>query len=70
MASSSTQLPDARLVVTGHTPDGTSIFTFDDIRTGEVCRIAVVMVGTEKIVPLRAGKSWRRRCLGRSQSRG
>jgi hypothetical protein len=55
MASSSTQLPDARLVVTGHTPDGTSIFTFDDIRTGEVCRIAVVMVGTEKIV-LEGGK--------------
>ncbi|KAJ7792145.1 hypothetical protein B0H14DRAFT_3890176 [Mycena olivaceomarginata] len=33
MASSSTQLPDARLVVTGHTPDGTSVFTFDDTRT-------------------------------------
>ncbi|KAF7337830.1 Cupin-2 domain-containing protein [Mycena venus] len=33
MASAdSTQLPDARLVVTGHTPDGTSVFTFDDIR--------------------------------------
>ncbi|KAJ7812616.1 hypothetical protein B0H14DRAFT_3752116 [Mycena olivaceomarginata] len=32
MASTSTQLPDARLVVTGHTPDGTSVFTFDDIR--------------------------------------
>jgi hypothetical protein len=55
MASSSTQLPDARLVMTGHTPDGTSVFTFDDIRTGEVCRIAVVMVGTEKIV-LEGGK--------------
>ncbi|KAJ7268164.1 hypothetical protein B0H12DRAFT_1010178 [Mycena haematopus] len=27
-----TQLPNARLVVTGHTPDGTSIFTFDDTR--------------------------------------
>jgi quercetin dioxygenase-like cupin family protein len=33
MASSSTQLPDARLVVTGHTPDGTSVFTFDNTRT-------------------------------------
>ncbi|KAJ6526217.1 hypothetical protein DFH09DRAFT_1187774 [Mycena vulgaris] len=33
MASTSTnQLPDARLVVTGHAPDGTSIFTFDDTR--------------------------------------
>ncbi|KAJ7706741.1 hypothetical protein B0H17DRAFT_1034374 [Mycena rosella] len=32
MKSTSTQLPDARLVVTGHAPDGTSIFTFDDIR--------------------------------------
>ncbi|KAJ7772836.1 hypothetical protein DFH07DRAFT_145690 [Mycena maculata] len=32
MSSTSTQLPDARLVVTGHSPDGTSIFTFDDIR--------------------------------------
>ncbi|KAJ7080084.1 hypothetical protein C8R43DRAFT_1143159 [Mycena crocata] len=30
MASTSTQLPDARVVVTGHAPDGTSIFTFDD----------------------------------------
>ncbi|KAJ7766371.1 hypothetical protein DFH07DRAFT_769912 [Mycena maculata] len=27
-----TQLPDARLVVTGHSPDGTSIFTFDATR--------------------------------------
>ncbi|KAJ6563648.1 hypothetical protein DFH09DRAFT_1476308 [Mycena vulgaris] len=33
MASPSTQLSDPRLVVTGHAPDGTSIFTFDDIRT-------------------------------------
>ncbi|KAJ7453135.1 hypothetical protein FB451DRAFT_1281820 [Mycena latifolia] len=32
MESTSTQLPDPRLVVTGHAPDGTSIFTFDDIR--------------------------------------
>ncbi|KAF8181144.1 hypothetical protein K438DRAFT_1908177 [Mycena galopus ATCC 62051] len=32
MMSTSNQLPDARLVVTGHTPDGTSVFTFDDIR--------------------------------------
>ncbi|KAJ7772835.1 hypothetical protein DFH07DRAFT_145689 [Mycena maculata] len=32
MAASSTELPDARLVVTGHAPDGTSIFTFDNIR--------------------------------------
>ncbi|KAK6971728.1 cupin-2 domain-containing protein [Favolaschia claudopus] len=32
MASSqTTQLPDARLVVTGHTPTGTSIFTSDSI---------------------------------------
>ncbi|KAJ7441672.1 hypothetical protein B0H11DRAFT_2292345 [Mycena galericulata] len=31
-STSSTQLPDARLVVTGHSPDGTSIFTFDDVR--------------------------------------
>ncbi|KAJ7453083.1 hypothetical protein FB451DRAFT_1520134 [Mycena latifolia] len=30
--STGTQLPDARLVVTGHAPDGTSIFTFDDTR--------------------------------------
>ncbi|KAJ7154151.1 hypothetical protein C8R46DRAFT_911750 [Mycena filopes] len=30
--STPTQLPDARLVVTGHAPDGTSIFTFDDTR--------------------------------------
>ncbi|KAJ7143185.1 hypothetical protein C8R43DRAFT_1015830 [Mycena crocata] len=29
---STSQLPDSRLVVTGHTPDGTSIFTSDDIR--------------------------------------
>jgi quercetin dioxygenase-like cupin family protein len=33
MISPSTQLPDARLVVTGHTPDGTSVFTSDDIRS-------------------------------------
>ncbi|KAJ7453537.1 hypothetical protein B0H11DRAFT_1875753 [Mycena galericulata] len=32
MASTSTQLPNARLVVTGHAPDGTSIFTFDNTR--------------------------------------
>ncbi|KAF7339120.1 Cupin-2 domain-containing protein [Mycena venus] len=32
MTSTSNQLPDARLVMTGHTPDGTSVFTFDDIR--------------------------------------
>ncbi|KAJ7087550.1 hypothetical protein B0H15DRAFT_922938 [Mycena belliarum] len=33
MASPSTILPDARLVVTGTAPDGTSIFTFDDTCT-------------------------------------
>ncbi|KAJ7319436.1 hypothetical protein DFH08DRAFT_970816 [Mycena albidolilacea] len=32
MAPTSTQPPDARLVVTRHTPDGTSVFTFDEIR--------------------------------------
>ncbi|KAJ7087558.1 hypothetical protein B0H15DRAFT_842419 [Mycena belliarum] len=32
MASPSTTLPDARLVVTGTAPDGTSIFTSDDTR--------------------------------------
>ncbi|KAJ6622180.1 hypothetical protein B0H10DRAFT_1788357 [Mycena sp. CBHHK59/15] len=32
MASTSTSLPDPRLVVTGHAPDGTSIFTFDGTR--------------------------------------
>ncbi|KAJ7761017.1 hypothetical protein B0H16DRAFT_557429 [Mycena metata] len=31
-STTSSQLPDARLVVTGHAPDGTSIFTFDDTR--------------------------------------
>ncbi|KAJ7193787.1 hypothetical protein GGX14DRAFT_477184 [Mycena pura] len=31
-SSAPTQLPDARLVVTGHTPDGSSVFTFDDTR--------------------------------------
>ncbi|KAJ7080086.1 hypothetical protein C8R43DRAFT_1143161 [Mycena crocata] len=30
MASTTSPLPDPRLVVTGHVPDGTSIFTFDD----------------------------------------
>ncbi|KAJ7080070.1 hypothetical protein C8R43DRAFT_1052986 [Mycena crocata] len=30
--SASTQLPNARLVVTGHAPDGTSVFTFDNTR--------------------------------------
>ncbi|KAF8198744.1 hypothetical protein K438DRAFT_1583916 [Mycena galopus ATCC 62051] len=30
--STPNQLPDARLVVTGHSPDGTSVFTFDDVR--------------------------------------
>ncbi|KAJ7608250.1 hypothetical protein FB45DRAFT_389734 [Roridomyces roridus] len=33
MPSTSSQLPDARLVVTGHTADGTSVFTYDDTRT-------------------------------------
>ncbi|KAF7326713.1 Cupin-2 domain-containing protein [Mycena sanguinolenta] len=32
MNTTPTQLADPRLVVTGHTSDGTSIFTFDDIR--------------------------------------
>ncbi|KAJ6462489.1 hypothetical protein C8R45DRAFT_1026898 [Mycena sanguinolenta] len=32
MNTTSAQLADPRLVVTGHTPDGTSVFTFDDIR--------------------------------------
>jgi quercetin dioxygenase-like cupin family protein len=32
MSSSTTQLSDPRLVVTGHAPDGTSIFTYDDQR--------------------------------------
>ncbi|KAJ7663848.1 hypothetical protein DFH06DRAFT_334880 [Mycena polygramma] len=31
-SSTSAQLPDARLVVTGHTPEGGSVFTFDEIR--------------------------------------
>ncbi len=30
--ASSNQLSDARLVVTGHTPDGASVFTYDNIR--------------------------------------
>ncbi|KAJ7926149.1 hypothetical protein B0H13DRAFT_1972888 [Mycena leptocephala] len=30
MTSTSTQLPDPRLVTTGHSPDGTSVFTHDD----------------------------------------
>ncbi|KAJ6545529.1 hypothetical protein B0H19DRAFT_955645 [Mycena capillaripes] len=31
-SSTSTQLPDPRLIVTGHTPEGISVFTADDIR--------------------------------------
>ncbi|KAJ6551409.1 hypothetical protein B0H19DRAFT_1157526 [Mycena capillaripes] len=32
MTSTSTQLPAPRLVVTGHSDDGTSVFTYDEIR--------------------------------------
>jgi quercetin dioxygenase-like cupin family protein len=32
-SSTSTHLPDPRLVTTGHSPDGTSVFTYDDTLT-------------------------------------